>query len=108
MVISFVCLVPVRLLRPNMAVLYHVNGKLQRAYHSKMLKISEKEQIRSIYSLSCLINKGLRSQFRMLDIEQGQTKERLLLSASGRNESQHSFGRIVNCNLFTHRAPRGF
>ena len=29
---SFVCLVPVRLLRPNMAVLYHVNGKLQRAY----------------------------------------------------------------------------
>ena len=28
----FVCLAPVRLLRPNMAVLYHVNGKLQRAY----------------------------------------------------------------------------
>ena len=28
----FVGLAPVRLLRPNMAVLYHVNGKLQRAY----------------------------------------------------------------------------
>ena len=32
MVISFVCLVLVRLLRPNIAVLYHENGKLQRAY----------------------------------------------------------------------------
>ena len=32
MVISFVCLVSVRLLRPSMAVLYHDNGKLQRAY----------------------------------------------------------------------------
>ena len=29
---SFVGLAPVRLLRPSMAVLYHVNGKLQRAY----------------------------------------------------------------------------
>ena len=28
----FVGLAPVRLLRPSMAVLYHVNGKLQRAY----------------------------------------------------------------------------
>ena len=32
MVISFVCLVLVRLLRPSVAVLYHENGKLQRAY----------------------------------------------------------------------------
>ena len=32
MVISFVCLVPERLLHPSMAVLYHENGKLQRAY----------------------------------------------------------------------------
>ena len=32
MVISFVCLVPVRRLRPNMPVLYHVNGNLQRAF----------------------------------------------------------------------------
>ena len=32
MVITFVCLVPVRLLLPSMAVLYHVNGYLQRAY----------------------------------------------------------------------------
>ena len=32
MVISFVCLVPVRLLRPGMTVLYHENGTLQRAY----------------------------------------------------------------------------
>ena len=31
--IPFVGLAPVRLLRPNMAVLYHVNRKLQRAYH---------------------------------------------------------------------------
>ena len=29
----FIGLAPVRLLRPNMAVFYHVNGKLQRAYH---------------------------------------------------------------------------
>ena len=29
----FVGLAPVRLLRPNKAVLYHVNGKLQRAYY---------------------------------------------------------------------------
>ena len=29
---SFVGLAPVRLLRPSMAVLYHVKGKLQRAY----------------------------------------------------------------------------
>ena len=28
----FVGLAPVRLLRPSMAVLYHVHGKLQRAY----------------------------------------------------------------------------
>ena len=28
----FDCLVPVRLLLPSMAVLYHENGKLQRAY----------------------------------------------------------------------------
>ena len=28
----FVGLAPVRLFRPNMAVLYHVNGRLQRAY----------------------------------------------------------------------------
>ena len=28
----FVGLAPVRLLRPSMAVLYHVKGKLQRAY----------------------------------------------------------------------------
>ena len=28
----FVGLAPVRLLRPSMAVLYHVNGKLQKAY----------------------------------------------------------------------------
>ena len=33
MVISFVCLLPVRLLRPSFAVLYHENGKLQRAYY---------------------------------------------------------------------------
>ena len=32
MVVSFVCLVPVRLLCPSMAVLYHENGKLQSAY----------------------------------------------------------------------------
>ena len=30
--VPFVGLTLVRLLRPNMAVLYHVNGKLQRAY----------------------------------------------------------------------------
>ena len=30
--LPFVGFAPVRLLRPNMAVLYHVNGKLQRAY----------------------------------------------------------------------------
>ena len=29
---SFVCLVPVRLLLASVAVLYHVNGQLQRAY----------------------------------------------------------------------------
>ena len=34
MVISIVCLVPVRGLRPNMPVLYHVNGNLQRAYYT--------------------------------------------------------------------------
>ena len=28
----FIGLVPVRLLHPSVAVLYHVNGKLQRAY----------------------------------------------------------------------------
>ena len=55
----------------------------------KIVEISKKEQIRSIYPLSCLINKGLRSQFRRLDIEQGQTKDRLTLRASGRNNSQH-------------------
>ena len=37
----FVDLAPVRLLRPNLAVLYHVNGKTQRAYltinHSAIL-----------------------------------------------------------------------
>ena len=33
MIVSFVCLVPVRLLRLNMPVLYHVNGNLQRAYY---------------------------------------------------------------------------
>ena len=32
MVISFVCLVPVRLLLSSTGVLYHVNGKMQRAY----------------------------------------------------------------------------
>ena len=42
MVISFVCLVPVRLLRPNMAVLYHMNGKLQRAYYYRLLSNSRK------------------------------------------------------------------
>ena len=31
---AFVVLAPVRLLRSNMAVLYHVNGKLQRAYRA--------------------------------------------------------------------------
>ena len=31
MAISFVCLVPVRLLRPSVAVLYQVNRELQRA-----------------------------------------------------------------------------
>ena len=30
--LPFVPLAPVRLLRPSMAVLYHVNGELQRAY----------------------------------------------------------------------------
>ena len=30
---SFVCLVPVRLLLSSVAVLYHVNGQLQRAYY---------------------------------------------------------------------------
>ena len=39
---SFVCLVPVRLLRPSMAVLYHVNGKLQRAYYYRLLSNSRK------------------------------------------------------------------
>ena len=34
MVISFVCLVPVRLLLSSMKVLYHVNGQLQRAFFS--------------------------------------------------------------------------
>ena len=34
MVISVICLVPVRLLRPSMAVLYHENGKLQRVYYT--------------------------------------------------------------------------
>ena len=29
---SFVCLVPVRLLLSSVAVLYHMNGQLQRAY----------------------------------------------------------------------------
>ena len=42
MLISFVCLVPVRLLRPNMAVLYHMNGKLQRAYYYRLLSNSRK------------------------------------------------------------------
>ena len=42
MVISFVCLVPVRLLRPNMAVLYHMNGKLQKAYYYRLLSNSRK------------------------------------------------------------------
>ena len=32
----FVGLAPVLLLRPNMAVLYHVNAKLQRAYCQEM------------------------------------------------------------------------
>ena len=35
MVISSVCLVQVRLLRPSMVVLYHENGKLQRAYYTE-------------------------------------------------------------------------
>ena len=42
MVISFVCLLPVRLLRPNVAVLYHMNGKLQRAYYYRLLSNSRK------------------------------------------------------------------
>ena len=33
---SFVCLVPVRLLLSSMAVLYHVNGQLQRAYYLQL------------------------------------------------------------------------
>ena len=32
---SFVCLVLVRLLRPSMVILYHENGKLQRAYYTE-------------------------------------------------------------------------
>ena len=35
MVISFVCLVPLRLLLSSMEVLYHVNGLLQRAFFSQ-------------------------------------------------------------------------
>ena len=34
---SFVCLVPVRLLLTSTAVLYHVNGYLQRAYFRTLL-----------------------------------------------------------------------
>ena len=33
----FVGLAPVRILRPSMAVLYHVYGKLQRAYISPLI-----------------------------------------------------------------------
>ena len=33
---SFVCLVPVRLLLSSVVVLYHVNGKLQRAYYLQL------------------------------------------------------------------------
>ena len=33
---SFVCLVPVRLLLSSVAVLYHVNGQLQRAYYLQL------------------------------------------------------------------------
>ena len=37
MVISLICLVPVRLLLSSMKVLYHVNGQLQRAFFSLSL-----------------------------------------------------------------------
>ena len=50
MVKSFVCLVPVRLLRPNMAVLYHMNGKLQRAYYYRLLSNSRKAVLFSYVS----------------------------------------------------------
>ena len=40
MVTTFACLVPVRLLLSSMAVLYHVNGYLQRAYLSWLFSIT--------------------------------------------------------------------
>ena len=43
----FVGLAPVQLLRPSMAVLYHLNGKLQRAY-SKVFWYSDHHNVESI------------------------------------------------------------
>ena len=53
MVISFVCLVPVRLLCPSVAVLYHENHvKLQRAYYT-----GGKEKVKNmVYHLFLVIS----------------------------------------------------
>ena len=77
-----------------------------------MLEISKEEQIRSSFSLSCLINKDMRSQFRRL----GDIKHRLTLNIDLRYVQAgattpnivESFGRTVNWNLFIHGALRRF
>ena len=45
MVISFVCLVPVRLLLYSLAVLNHVKGQLQRAYCEQIVLAYSQIQI---------------------------------------------------------------
>ena len=44
MVIFFVCFVPVRLLRPNMAIFVPCDCKLQRAYYQKWIATTYKER----------------------------------------------------------------
>ena len=70
---SFVCLVPVRLLLSSMAVLYNVNGQLQRAYYYalEVKHITNYSLAECDFSSTVLLIKFRRVGF----CEEGKTRE---------------------------------